>query len=176
MDHLKFLLFLVVVVLVTLISAKSLSEDRKKLEILETEIKITDPPCIQMYFYIEKYAEKYDIPKKYAYGIAHSETGYDGPFDWDYNPQQSSYVGALGPMQIMPNTAKLINGKLPSNKKLKTDIEYNVQTSMKLLRRLKDRYGDWKTVFGCYNTGKPLVNQYAYNVYEYKPDWNRTNH
>jgi len=52
--------------------------------------------------------------------------------------------------------------------KLKGDIAYNVMTSMKLLRTLYDKYGDWKTVFGAYNTGRPMVNQYALDVYNYK--------
>lgn len=171
MDKIKFLIFAIVSISICLISVRSLSENKKVYKMPEAELKISDPPCVQMYFYIEKYAEEFDIPKNYAYGIAHSETGYNGPFDWDYDHKQTSHVGALGPMQIMPNTAKWINGKAPSKSKLKTDIEYNVKTSMKLLRKLKDQYGDWKIVFGCYNTGRPLINNYALNVYKYQPNW-----
>jgi hypothetical protein len=39
------------------------------------------------------------------------------------------------------------------------------------LRRLKNKYGDWKVVFGCYNTGRPIVNDYAHKVYNYDPQW-----
>jgi soluble lytic murein transglycosylase-like protein len=130
-----------------------------------------DPPCLQMYYYIEKYSEEYKIPRKYAYGVAYAETRYRGPFDWKYNHAQTSYAGALGPMQIMPATAKLINGRPIPNSTLKSDIELNVETSMKLLRRLKNKYGDWKVVFGCYNTGRPIVNDYAHKVYNYDPQW-----
>lgn len=130
-----------------------------------------DPPCIQMYYYIEHYADSFDIPKDYAYGIAYYETRYSGPFDWDYKQTQTSFAGALGPMQIMPTTARYINGKAVPNKRLKSDIRYNVMTSMKLLRRLHNQYGDWKLVFGAYNTGRPCVNQYAQNVYTYKRNW-----
>ena len=52
------------------------------------------------------------------------------------------------------------------------DIKYNVYTSMKLLRILFDKNGDWKTVFGEYNTGRPCINGYSHKVYNYKPDWN----
>jgi soluble lytic murein transglycosylase-like protein len=124
-----------------------------------------------MYYYIEKYSEEYKIPRKYAYGVAYAETRYRGPVVWKYNHAQTSYAGALGPMQIMPATAKLINGRPIPNSTLKSDIELNVETSMKLLRRLKNKYGDWKVVFGCYNTGRPIVNDYAHKVYNYDPQW-----
>jgi soluble lytic murein transglycosylase-like protein len=127
------------------------------------------PPCIQLYYYIDKYAEEYNIPKAYAYGVAHVETGYRGPFHWSYNPAQTSSVGAVGPMQIMPTTAKMMWPKWEIDKEeLRTNIEFNAKTSMKLLRYLYDRYGDWKTVFGCYNTGRPCVNEYAERVHSYQ--------
>jgi soluble lytic murein transglycosylase-like protein len=136
------------------------------------KVKVTDPPCLQMYFSIEKFAEKYNIPKRFAYGIAFAETRYGGPFDWNYKHTQTSYAGAIGPMQIMPSTADMMwPGKKISNKKLMTDIQFNVETSMKLLRRLYDRYGNWKTVFGAYNTGTPCVNGYAERVYAHKINW-----
>jgi soluble lytic murein transglycosylase-like protein len=129
-----------------------------------------DPPCLRMYEAIEKYATMYRIPKRYAYGVANVETGYRGPFHWKYNQAQTSCVGALGPMQIMPGTAQMMwPNKDISRTRLKTDIEYNVHTSMKLLRKLYDKYEDWKVVFGCYNTGRPLVNGYAIEVYNFQP-------
>jgi hypothetical protein len=135
----------------------------------EITIDNETPPCIQMYYYIEKYAEMYDIPKQYAYGIARQETGYKGAFQWKYEPALTSSAGAVGPMQIMMGTAKGMWPELKFDKdKLKTDIEFNVHTSMKLLRYLFDRHKDWKLVFGAYNTGRPMVNQYARDVYNHK--------
>jgi soluble lytic murein transglycosylase-like protein len=74
-------------------------------------------------------------------------------------------------MQVMPSTARGLNKDNCTTEKLKNDIEYNVYTSMKLLRKLYDKYGDWKTVFGCYNTGRPCINGYAEKVYNYDFDW-----
>jgi soluble lytic murein transglycosylase-like protein len=137
---------------------------------LDREASIQDPPCLQMYFCIEKYAEMYKIPKKYAYGIAFAETRYEGPFHWKYTQKRTSTAGALGPMQIMPSTARMMwPDSSITNNKLMTDIEFNVHTSMKLLRKLHNRYGDWKVVFGAYNTGRPCINGYAQNVYSHKP-------
>ena len=31
-----------------------------------------------------------------------------------------------------------------------------------------ETYKDWKVAFGAYNTGRPVVNQYALDVYNYK--------
>lgn len=126
------------------------------------------PPCLQMYYNIEKYSEKYGIPKNYAYGIAFKETRYVGPFQWSYNHSQESFAGAVGPMQVMPGTAKLMWKKVVPRKDLRDDIRLNVETSMMLLRVLYDKYKDWKIVFGAYNTGRPMVNQYAIDVYNYK--------
>lgn len=159
-------------IIISVISFK-LAERNKERDtiILEKHIEDTDPSCLRMYYYIEQYSDSFNIPKKYAFGIANVETSYDGPFDWSYNHKQSSYAGAIGPMQIMPSTAQLINKEKVSNQKLKNDIEYNVMTSMKLLRHLYNTYGDWGLVFGAYNTGRPIVNKYAKKVLSYEPTW-----
>lgn len=126
------------------------------------------PPSLQMYKYIRAYADTFDIPIRYAFGVANTETGYRGPFHWRYNPAQTSSAGALGPMQILLSTARYINKDNVSRETLKTDIEYNVRTGLKYLRRLYNIYGRWDIVFGYYNTGYPQVNGYAHKVLNYK--------
>ncbi len=130
-----------------------------------------DPPCLQMYYYIEYYADSFNIPKRYAYGIAKVETGYNGPFHWRYNPAQTSCANALGPMQILLSTARGLNKDHVSREQLKTDIKYNVRTSMKMLRRLYKKYKNWGIVFGYYNTGYPQINGYAIKVLNHKINW-----
>lgn len=141
----------------------------KENNIKYSELKIHNiPPCLEMYYSIEKHAEKYNIPRKYAYGVAFKETGYVGPLDWGYTPSRISGAGAVGPMQIIPSTASYIWGYKVDKDKLKNNIDFNVETSMKYLAYLKNRYKDWEIVFGFYNTGYPVVNQYASDVYNYK--------
>ena len=130
-----------------------------------------DPPCLQMYYYIEHYADSFNIPKRYAYGVAKIETGYNGPFHWRYNPAQTSCANALGPMQILLSTARGLNKDHVSREQLKTDIKYNVRTSMKMLRRLYKKYRNWGVVFGYYNTGYPQINGYAIKVLNHKINW-----
>jgi soluble lytic murein transglycosylase-like protein len=129
------------------------------------------PPCMQVYNCIKQYADTFDIPLRYAFGVAKVETGYLGPFHWDYNHAQGSSAGALGPMQIMLPTARSNNHDNVSRERLRNDIEYNVRTSMKVLRKLYNKYGNWKIVFGCYNTGRPCINGYAERVYNHKINW-----
>ena len=130
---------------------------------------VNSPPCVQLSIAIDKYAKEYGIPRKYAYGIAHEETGYTGILHWNYDHAQTSSVGALGPMQVMYATA---NGLFPdkdfSRDYLKTNIDFNVECSMKLLKELHDGNDDWKKTFGAYNTGKQVINDYAINVYNYE--------
>jgi soluble lytic murein transglycosylase-like protein len=127
------------------------------------------PTAVKMFNSIQKYSEEYDIPIRYALGIAYAETRYKGPFHWSYNPSQRSSAGALGPMQIMPATANGIWGRSISRDDLISDIDLNVETSMMVLRNLYNRYKNWKIVFGCYNTGRPCVNGYAEKVYNFNP-------
>ena len=144
-------------------------ETEEKIALSGNQINESSPPCLQMYYHIEKYSEQYGIPKNYAYGIAWKETRYEGPFQWKYDPERESSAGAVGPMQVMPSTARMMwDGKMIYKKDLKSNIKLNVETSMKLLRRLYDKYRNWKLVFGAYNTGRPMVNQYAIDVYNYR--------
>jgi len=133
----------------------------KKEQLIVSGVMTEKSNSLSMYDNLEKYSEMYEIPKYIFYNIAFLETTYRGPFDWSYNPSRTSCVGALGPMQVMPSTAKLIHKKPISNETLKNDIEFNIRTSAILLNKLYKKYKDWSIVCGCYNTGKPIVNGYA---------------
>ena len=119
------------------------------------------PYCLQVFYNIEKFSDEYDIPKHIAYNIAFLETRYSGPFDKKYHPFHTSSVGASGTMQIMPSTAKMFSNRKVTSKTLASDIGLNVELSMKVLRYLYDKYGDWSVACGYYNTGQPIVNDYA---------------
>lgn len=158
------------------------SKDRvvfeREVELTKNDYGIATPVPMFMYESIEKYSDEYEIPKHIAYNISFLETRYKGPFHWRYNPSQISSAGALGPMQIMPGTAKLIQRTSVPKSILKNDIELNVKISMKLLRKLFNKYHNWAIVCGCYNTGKPMVNGYArYCVtnLDYQNKWIRPN-
>jgi soluble lytic murein transglycosylase-like protein len=135
---------------------------------IPNSIDQASPPSLQMYKYIKAYADTFNFPIRYAFGVAYAETRYGGPFHWRYRPNQTSCTGAEGPMQILLSTARWVNKDKVSREQLRTDIKYNVKTSMKYLNMLHKTYKSWGTVFGYYNTGYPCVNGYARNVLNYK--------
>lgn len=148
--------------------------EEEKIEIVSSKITIKSPPCLQMYKCIEKYAKMYKIPRHLAYGCAYEETHYCGPFHWKYDQRQGSYAGALGPMQLMPPTARGMWPEVPRDsipdKRIMNDIEFNVHTSMKFLRQLHNKYKDWSIVFGYYNSGIVQVNDYARRIVVFQPE------
>lgn len=130
-------------------------------------------PSLKMYYSILHFSKKYNVPKEYIFSIAYHETGYKGPFHWDYNPYQTSFAGAVGPMQLIPSTANWINKSKYSEKTIRTNIALNVETSVKYIAYLKRKLKKWELVFGYYNTGYPIVNEYALNVVNKEYVWNK---
>lgn len=128
----------------------------------------------QMYESIEHWSDSFNIPKHIAYNIAYQETGYRGPFHFDYNPYQTSGAGAVGPMQIITRWAHSYAGRHVTEKELKTDIDLNVKLSMKILQKWYFTYKDWTLACGAYNSGQPIKNHYAIyatTVKDYKNKW-----
>lgn len=122
------------------------------------------PKSIQLYYYTKRYCAEYDIPETIAFNMAKLETGYDGPMDLKYNPERISTGNALGAYQVLLGTGRdMYEGKRQelTRNMLLTDMRLNTKLAMKYLRYLYDRYGSWKIACGFYNTGYPIVNEYA---------------
>jgi soluble lytic murein transglycosylase-like protein len=141
-------------------------------------ISINDPtsidwksPSVRMYFALKTYSEKYNVPEEIAFAFAYRETGYRGPNHRNYEWRLVSSAGALGAMQIMPGSARKFAPKKYSDSLLLNDIDYNVETSMRILKYLKKRFGRWDLAAGAYNTGRPIVNEYARQVVSLSYDW-----
>jgi hypothetical protein len=139
--------------------------------VIRKKININDPPCLQVYSSVKKYCRVYQIPEEYMFSLLYQESRYQGPFHWEYKTNHISQMNAFGPAQILLSTARGINKDTVSVDKLKNNINYNIETACKFIRRLKDKYKDWKTVFGYYNTGQPIVNQYALNIVNKEYTW-----
>jgi soluble lytic murein transglycosylase-like protein len=128
------------------------------------EVSEDMPPSMQLYHYIKKYSKEYDVPLNIAFGVAHHETGYKGPFDWRYNPRLTSVANAYGAMQIQVPTANSFSDEKVTRNDLLNNLELNVNLSMRILSYLKKKHGNWKLALGAYNTGRPVINQYALNI------------
>ena len=118
-------------------------------------------PCERMYYLIETYSDSFCVPRYIAYNVAYKETRYRGPLDTLYNPKLKSKAGAIGAMQIMPQYASYFAGREVSKNELMHNLETNVWLSMKILAQHYEKYKNWTTVCGVYNTGKPILNKYA---------------
>ena len=169
-----FYLILVLCIIGATVSLFKMVGPEEEYKLKEMGGKPNSPYSLQMYTSIEKYSKLYKVPKHVAYNVAYRETRYKGPFDWNYHGKLISSAGAKGPMQVMPSTANYISGKKISQKDLLHNIDLNVQISLKLLSKLHKQYKDWAVICGYYNTGLPIINDYAkfcaFNK-DYKKNW-----
>ena len=88
--------------------------------------------------HIKKYASEYDLPASMVASLINIESGYD--------KHAKSKAGAIGLMQIMPNTAKEIATKFNIN--YNDEMLYDEETNIK---------------FGCYYLSY-LLNYYDLNI------------
>ena len=94
-------------------------------------------------------ARKHGVDWKLVAAVIQAESGFD--------PRAVSAKGAIGLMQVMPNTAALYEVKeseLYNPRK-------NIEAGVKHLRMLTDRYnGDLEKVIAAYNSGEGKVDLY----------------
>lgn len=99
--------------------------------------------------YVEKAAETYDLDPALIYGVIKTES--------NFNPEAESHVGAVGLMQIMPEsfewlqTIRDMEGKYSEEDLKKPEI--NIDFGSYLLRYFYDTYGTKKSAVAAYNAG-----------------------
>lgn len=106
-------------------------------------------PPVNPHALIRAAAEKYRLPPVFIRSIMAAESAFN-PYAW-------SPKGAIGLMQLMPDTARLfgLDPTVPAQ---------NVEAGAQYLRMLLDRYGNSRTalhrVIAAYNAGPGAVDRY----------------
>lgn len=101
--------------------------------------------------HVEKYSEMYGVPQDVIYAIIKTESGFD--------PDAKSSKGAMGLMQLMPNTYEWACGKTGTSydKDKITDPEINIRCGVYYLSYCYEQFYIWETVYAAYNAGHGQV-------------------
>jgi soluble lytic murein transglycosylase-like protein len=92
-------------------------------------------------------AAKYGIETAWVLRIIEAESGGD--------PNAVSPKGAMGLMQLMPDTARALGVQNPF------DPVQNIEGGVRYLRHLMDRFGDLRLALAAYNAGPGNVERYG---------------
>jgi len=114
---------------------------------------------------VEKYSEEYDVPREIIYSVINTESGFR-------SDAVSPGVGAIGLMQIMPETFEWIAMKLGENpaEGLIYDPHTNIKYGTFLLKYLYREFESWDIAFAAYNAGLNRVKNNWLNNPEYIKD------
>ena len=104
-------------------------------------------------------AEKYHVDKALIYGVIKTESNFD--------PQAVSSAGAIGLMQIMPDTFTWLQTYYKEENTYTTDDLYdptiNIDYGVELLSILLEKYGNEETALCAYNGGVGHVDEWLKN-------------
>ena len=103
---------------------------------------------------VNKAAKEYNLQPALIYGVIHTESRF--------NPDAGSSVGAVGLMQIMPETFDWLQEKRGEAGKYTTEDLYtpsvNIDYGSYLLRYFLEYYGNEKCAVAAYNAGFEVSN------------------
>ncbi len=104
--------------------------------------------------YVVKYSELYGVDAELIYAVINTESSF--------NPEAVSDVGALGLMQIMPDTLDWICTKTGEKLEFESlkDPEISVRCGTYLLSCLLDEFENDETALAAYHAGRGRVNNW----------------
>uniref|UniRef100_A0A7C4M1G0 Lytic transglycosylase domain-containing protein n=1 Tax=candidate division CPR3 bacterium TaxID=2268181 RepID=A0A7C4M1G0_UNCC3 len=117
---------------------------------------------------IEKYSSEYRLDPAFVSAVIYEESRF--------RPDSNSHKGAVGLMQILPETADYIAKKtqdLEFNKDNLGEVDQNIKYGCYYLSYLFDRYGEWGIVLAAYNAGEGNVDRWLEKE-EYKIEFEET--
>ena len=96
---------------------------------------------------VSEAAADFEVPEDIIYSVIRTESSFD--------PQAVSRAGAIGLMQLMPETYEWLLAVM--GEELSADAIYypevNIRCGVYYLAYLKRELGEWETVFAAYNAG-----------------------
>lgn len=103
---------------------------------------------------IEKYSEKYNIDETLILAVIKTESSFD--------PSSVSEAGAMGLMQVMPETHEWLSGKLgrDENPSVLFDEDTGIEYGTYLLRILLDEFHNIETAIAAYHAGIGRVGEW----------------
>lgn len=104
---------------------------------------LVEVPSIEVGALIERYSRRNNLDPRLVQAVMQVESGY--------NARALSSKGAMGLMQLMPETARLLGVACPF------DPRENVLGGTRYLRRLRDRLGSWPRALAAYHAGAGRV-------------------
>lgn len=97
---------------------------------------------------VSRYSAQYSLDEHLVHAVIKAES--------NYNPSAVSRKGALGMMQLMPETARLLNVDNP------LDIEENIRGGSRYLRQMLDEFGgNLDYAIAAYNAGPNAVRRHG---------------
>ena len=94
------------------------------------------------------------VPEHIIYAVIYTESSFV--------PDAVSTMGAIGLMQILPDTAEWLAKRegIEYSDKMLTDPEYNIRLGTKYLKILYDKYSNWDAAHAAYHAGFSRVDSW----------------
>ncbi len=106
--------------------------------------------------FVERYSAQYNVDETLVYAIIKTESSFDS--------NAVSDVGAIGLMQIMPETFEWLQTKMSSEEKLGSEALFEPETNIKygvfFLSMLMEEFDDIRLAAAAYHAGRGQVNEW----------------